>query len=256
MVKKVLYKLPFHIKDGAGRVLKRDSFERHLVSEGRDFHFGAGLLSKEDFFREGFFVLNKHRVSLFGASFIDYYSRLSRGAQVISKKDIGPIITKAGLNRFSRVIDAGAGSGGLCCFLGMVVERVDSFDVSEKNLEVVRKNIDLLGLGNVFVSLKDIYVADSFLEGEYDVFTLDVPEPWRAWGTALRVLKLGGFFVVYSPNVFQVREVVMGMPDSFFLEEVVEVIEREWSISERVSRPVTKDFSHTAFLAFFRKIGN
>ena len=253
MNKKVLYKLPHMFKDHKGKT-RKDSFEKYVVPEDQDFNFSAGIIKKEDLKKEGIINVNKHEVSIFNTSFNDEYSKIKRGAQTIVKKDIGPIITKTGMTRHTKVIDAGAGSGGLSCFLGSIVKKVDTYDVVEKNVELVKKNIEKLKLDNVKVELKDIYESDNF-QDEYDVFTLDVPEPWRAWETATKVLKIGGYFVVYSPNIGQIRETILNKPQYFYKEEIIEVIEREWSINEKVSRPVTKDFSHTAFLAFFRKIG-
>jgi len=253
--KKVIYKLPYAFKDDKGKT-RSDSFEKHIVNCDKDFHFSAGIIKKEDFEKNGIITVNKHKVSLFDATFNDNYSKLKRGAQTITKKDIGPIITKTGLNRESKVIDAGSGSGGLSTFLGGIVKQVNTYDILEKNVELVKKNIERLSLNNVNVELKDIYNEELFQEEEYDVFTLDVPEPWNAWKTAIQVLKIGGYFVVYSPNIIQIREVIMNKPEEFYLEETIEIIEREWSVNTRVSRPVTKDFSHTAFMTFFRKINS
>ena len=256
MKRKVLYKLPYSFEDDKGRIRQMDSFEKHIINTDKDFSFGAGILKKEDMNKEGLIKVQKHDVFIFNANFNDEYSKLVRGAQTITKKDIGPIITKTGITKDSTIIDAGAGSGGLSCFLGKIALKVDTFDISENNLEIVRKNIKKLDLDNVKAELKDIYNSEEFAEKEYDVFTLDVPEPWRAWKTASKVLKLGGYLAVYSPNIMQVRETIINKPQNFFLEETIEVIEREWSVSNKVSRPKTKDFSHTAFLIFFRKIEN
>lgn len=256
MKRKVLYKLPYSFQDDKGRVRQMDSFEKHIINTDKDFNFGAGILKKEEMNKEGLIKVHKHDVSIFDASFNDEYSKLIRGAQTISKKDIGPIITKTGMMRDSVVIDAGAGSGGLSTFLAGLVRRVDTFDIIDKNLEIVQKNIKKLGLKNIKAELKDIYNEELFKKQEYDVFTLDVPEPWKAWTTASKVLKIGGYLAIYSPNIIQVREVIMMKPKNFFLEETLEIIEREWSVSEKISRPKTKDFSHTAFLVFFRKINN
>ncbi|MFP4567691.1 MAG: tRNA (adenine-N1)-methyltransferase [Candidatus Woesearchaeota archaeon] len=252
--KRVIYKFPHTFKDDKGKI-RGDLFEKHIINTDKEFHFSAGILKLEDFEREGLIELNKHKISIFNATFNDEYSKLKRGAQTISKKDIGPIITRTGINRNSTIIDAGAGSGGLTCYLASIAKRVDTFDVNEKNLEVTEKNVKRLKLDNVKLELKNIYEDTLFLEEEYDVFTLDVPEPWQALQTASKTLKLGGYLAVYTPNIMQARETILNMPKSLFHEESLEIIEREWTINDRVSRPITKDFSHTAFLIFFRKIG-
>jgi tRNA A58 N-methylase Trm61 len=53
---------------------------------------------------------------------MDCYSRIKRGAQIIPLKDVGHIIAETGLNPKSRVVDAGAGSGGLCCIMANIAK--------------------------------------------------------------------------------------------------------------------------------------
>ena len=142
----------------------------------------------------------------------------------------------------------------MACFLGKIAQKVDSFDVKEENLELAKTNSKKLGLKNVNFEIKNIYNDSVFEENDYDVFTLDVPEPWKAVNTAKKVLKIGGHLVAYIPNIGQVQEFVLSLKEGFIVERTLEIIEREWSISEKVTRPVTKDFGHTAFLVFVRKI--
>lgn len=251
--KKVLLRLQRKVKDGEKTVVM-NNLEEYYVKENKDFHFSGGFVSKEQLEKGGAFTSGKDSLVVFDPSFIDEFYHLKRKAQVITPKDIGPIISYTGINRESKIMDAGAGSGFLACFLGKIAEKVDSFDVEESHIDVAEKNIKTLNLNNVKIEKKSVYEPDQFPKNEYDVFTLDVPEPWRALETASKVLKVGGYLVIYAPNINQIHQTINSLPENFIHEKTIETIEREWSVKEKVLRPVTKDFGHTAFLSFARKI--
>ena len=87
-----------------------------------------------------------------------------------------------------------------------------------------------------------------------DVFLLDVPEPWRAWESMNKVVKQGGWVVGYTPNANQLQQFVNAAPENFLKMHACELIQRHWRVKGLVCRPETADFSHTAFLSFFRRI--
>ncbi|MGV8169570.1 MAG: methyltransferase domain-containing protein [Candidatus Nanoarchaeia archaeon] len=252
--RKILLRLPRVVEDEGRRIVMNDLETFYLV-EPRDMQFNGGSsIKKYQLQTNGEFTSGKDRFVLFDADFEDDFSNLKRRAQAITHKDIGPIIAYTGINKESRIIDAGCGSGHLAGFLGKIAKQVDSFDIEEDHLEMARKNIKILGLENVKIETKNIYESENFQEDNYDVFTLDVPEPWRAIATASKVLRVGGHLVIYAPNINQIHQTITSLPENLLHEQTIEVIEREWSVKERVLRPVTKDFGHTAFLSFVRKI--
>jgi len=250
---KVLYRLPRTVLDeDTGRNIRLNKLERYYLASD-SISAKSFKLKKEDLKKNGFFSKDKDEFALFDSSFVDDYSRLKRRAQIITFKDIGPIIAHTGITRDSVVMDAGSGSGAIACFLAKIVKRVDSFDVKDAHIEVSVKNAKNLKIDNVSFEKKDVY-TDSFKKEEYDVFTLDVPEPKKALKTAVDVLKVGGFLVVYAPHISQVQDTVVALPKNLISVKTLEVIEREWNVTEKTLRPATKDFSHTAFLCFIRKI--
>jgi tRNA (adenine57-N1/adenine58-N1)-methyltransferase catalytic subunit len=252
--KKVLLRLPRSVEDNGRRIVLND-LETFYLTEPRDLQFnGSETLKKEKLKENGKFMNGKDTFVLFDADFEDEFSNLKRRAQAITHKDIGPIIAYTGINKESTIIDAGCGSAHLAGFLGKIAKQVDTFDVEEDHLEMARKNIKILGLDNVLIATKSIYEPENFEEGKYDVFTLDVPEPWRALATAAKVLRVGGHLVIYAPNINQIHQTITSLPENLLHEKTIEVIEREWSVKERILRPVTKDFGHTAFLSFVRKM--
>ena len=231
-------------------------FEKHYVDAGKDFHTKHGIISKKNLLKKAGSIvkIQTHEFIILDPVFIDHYKRIKRLAQIITLKDIGAIIANTGLTKDSVVLDAGSGSGALACFLAVLAKRVITYDNHKKSLEITQENIDALGLKNVIVKEGNIYYHTKINEKNIDIFVLDVPEPWKAVKTAQKVLKLGGFLAVYLPNIAQVQKFVKALPGRFLIEKTIEVIEREWAVDAKRSRPRTKDHAHTGFLTFVRKL--
>lgn len=193
-------------------------------------------------------------LSVLKPEFLDVYRKIKRGAQIIPKKDVGVIVTVTGINSESRVVDAGAGSGGLACFLAHLVKEVITYDIRDDFLENVKHNKILLDLKNLTIKKADIY--EKIDEKDVDLVTLDLPEPWKAVKNAEKALKIGGFIMSYSPCVPQVMDFVheIRRNDSLLFIKTVEVIEREWEVDGRKVRPKTQTIGHSGFMSFARKI--
>src|SRR3989344_3372236 len=88
--------------------------------EEKDLHTNFGMVSSADIkkAKPGDIIKSNtgHEFSVSEASFIDLYRKIKRIAQIIPQKDVGLIITEAGLNKDSVIIEAGSGSGALGCF--------------------------------------------------------------------------------------------------------------------------------------------
>lgn len=187
-------------------------------------------------------------------SFIDVYRKIKRSAQIIPLKDIGTIVTETGINAKSRVVDSGAGSGGLACFLANLAKEVTTYDIREDFIKIVEHNKKLLDLKNLIIKYKDIY--EGIDEKDVDVITLDLPEPWKAVKSAEKALAIGGFLVSYSPSIPQVMDFVSEIKKSkkLIFIRTIEIIEREWDVDERKVRPKTQTIGHSGFISFARKI--
>lgn len=187
-------------------------------------------------------------------SFLDAYRKIRRKAQIIPLKDIGSIVTHTGINSSSKVIDAGAGSGALACFLANLVKDVVSYEIRDDFAEVVKNNIKWLGLKNIKLKKGDI--REKIREKNRDLMTLDIPDPWNALNTAASCLKVGGFLVSYSPTIPQVMDFVEAVKShkAFLFLRTIEILEREWEIDKRRVRPRTQGIGHSGFLSFARKI--
>lgn len=257
MAKKVLIKKEKKaFVEDLDREVTLSGFEKHYVDTDKDYHTKHGIISKKNLLKKaGSDVsVGKHEFIVLDPVFLDDYKRIKRLAQIITLKDIGAIIANTGITKDSIVLDAGSGSGALACFLSMLAKKVITIDIDKKSVDVTVENVEGLGLKNVVVKQGDIYNAKSIDEKNIDVFVLDVPEPWKAVKTAKKVLKIGGFLVIYLPNISQVQEFVKALPKEFLQEKTIEVIEREWAVDKKRTRPKTKDHAHTGFLTFVRRL--
>lgn len=228
---------------------------KYLIKDPeKDFHSEFGVIKKEDFSKSRAKTNKDIEFSIFNSRFIDIYEKINRKAQIITLKDIGTIVTKTGINKDSVVLDAGSGSGALCCFLAHLCKRVVSYDIREDHLKVSESNAKLLGLKDIVFKVGDI--REKIAEKNVDVVILDMPDPWNALEQASKALKKGGFLVVYSPTIPQVIDTVGKVKESndlIFLS-TIETIQREWEIDDRKVRPRSSYINHTGFLTFIRRI--
>jgi tRNA (adenine57-N1/adenine58-N1)-methyltransferase len=222
-----------------------------VKSEEQDFHSKFGSITKS--------MLNEHsaktntgvEISIFDPFFIDKFEKMKRGAQVVTLKDIGPIIAYTGINKESIVFDAGSGSGALACAIANIAKKVYTYDNRPDHIVTVKSNISFMSLDNIEVSEHDVYTG--FPKKDADVITIDLKEPWLCIDHVYDALKLGGFFVSYSPNITQSQELV-NKNNKFLYLKTIEVIERPWVIKDMVARPDFTPLGHTGFLTFMRKI--
>jgi tRNA (adenine57-N1/adenine58-N1)-methyltransferase catalytic subunit len=231
---------------------------RKFFYKGQDLHTEYGFIKKEDIEagKPGKKLLTNKNVemTLLEPSFIDVYRRIKRMPQIIPLKDIGPIIAETGINRKSVVLDSGAGSGGTVCFLANIVKKVYTYDIRDDFLEVVKHNIEFLGLKNVKVKHQD--VCKKISEKNLDLVLLDLPTPWEAIENAAKALKPGGFLISYSPTVPQVSDFVEAVKKnkSFVYLKTTETLERDWEFEERKIRPKSQQIGHSGFLSFCRRV--
>ena len=221
----------------------------------KDFHTQFGFIAKKDLKKKGTVVSNtKKEFFIFDPFFIDAYKKIKRQPQIITLKDVAAIVAETGISRKSVIVDAGAGSGALSCFLAHLAKKVTCYDVRDDFIAVVKANKKMLGLKNLTIKKGSIY--EEITQKNVDVMTLDVPEPWKAISTTHSALKQGGFLVSYSPTIVQAADFVNAVlrTPAFIHVKTIELIQREWEINERKVRPKTSIINHTGFLSFARKM--
>jgi tRNA (adenine57-N1/adenine58-N1)-methyltransferase len=223
----------------------------------KDYHCQFGFVKAADLKKKAGNIVKTNtgkELTLGEPSFIDVYAKIKRMPQIIPLKDIGSIITKTGIGKNSKIVDAGAGSGALSIMLGHVAKEVTTYELRPDFYEVVKGNIEDLGLKNVKIKNKDVYLGID--EKNIDVVTLDLPEPWKAVPAIKKALKVGGFIVSYSPTIPQVMDFISEVKKNseFTYLETTEIIERHWEFDERKVRPKSQQIGHSGFLTFVRRI--
>jgi len=238
-------------------LVAREGKTFYLKDISKDFHCQFGLIKAKDLKKKDGSIIKtntKKELTIFSPSFIDSYKRIKRGAQIITRKDATMIIAETGINKNSKVVDAGAGSGALACLLANICKEVTTYEIREDFIKIVKKNKELLDLKNLKIKNKDIY--NGIDEKDVDLITLDLPEPWKALKSAKKALKVGGFLVSYSPTIPQVMDFInaVNKEKEFLHLKTIELILREWEIQQRKVRPKTTQTVHTGFLSFVRRI--
>lgn len=242
--------------DSLGRQVRTGRERKYFVKDtSKDFHCAEGFFTASDLRKKDGSALKSstgRSFHIFAPAFSDLYARISRSAQIIPLKDIGFIIAETGINRHSIVVDAGSGSGALALFMASIAKKVFTYEIRDDFIDIVRKNIGLLGFRNIKVIKADFY--SEARERGAELVTLDLPEPWRALDSAASCLKAGGFVASYSPSVPQTGDFcdAVRSDSRFMLVKAVEIIEREWEVEGRKIRPKSRSVIHSGFVSIAR----
>ena len=232
--------------------------KHYLVEDAScDFHSTEGIVRSKDLLDSTASVVmssKKVRFSKITPSLADLREAFARGPQIITEKDVGYILAKTAVNSHSVCVDAGAGTGALTLALANVCKEVVCYDVNMKHVKVVEKNVALLGATNVTVKHGD--VARDLVETDVDLITLDLPNPQVVLPKVEEALQLGGWLVVYLPNIVQMKTCLDALASfkSLKLMELTELSKRNWKVEKEILRPVHTQIVHTGFLAFVRKL--
>ncbi|MDE1833388.1 MAG: methyltransferase domain-containing protein [Candidatus Micrarchaeota archaeon] len=181
-----------------------------------------------------------------------HYRRLKRGPQVMLPKDIGMVLTYAGVNRNSVCVDAGTGSGWLAVSLARVAKEVYSYDTRDEFSKIAERNRLNENLDNLVLKHGD--VTKKIEERDVDLVTLDMPNSDKAVGKAHKALKREGYIFGYLPHMEQVKAFVAKLERYKFVNIFVcETIVRDMLVRKEGIRPSTKGVWHTAYLVFAQK---
>lgn len=242
------------------RLLIDKKGRRQLVDEGKDLHTHGGVVKKEQLeavnhagevethMGKKFFILKP--------SIIDFIEKMEKRAQIIYPKDSAMIIGLTGLTSGSRVVEAGTGVAGMTLMLANAVMpegKVYSYEIRKEHQDQAREHLEEAGLLD-YVELKDKSIYEGIDEKDIDVVILDLPEPWLASEHAAKALVFGGYLVCYSPSIEQIKKFVTSLPKEFQDTQTIEVILREWEVSEQRCRPNTRMVGHTGFITITRKL--
>ncbi len=234
--------------------------KRQLVEEGKDLHTHAGVIKEADLKKVKYSgVVNTHTGRTFyivEPSMTDFIEKMQKRAQIVYPKDSAMILALAGIRDGSKVVEAGTGVAGLTLVLANAVRpsgKVHTYEVRKEHQDEARAHLEEAGLMKyVDMKLQDVY--EGIDEKDVDAVILDLPEPWKAAEHAAKALKFGGFLVSYSPSIEQVKKFVTALPPQFPEPSTIEILVRDWEISEQRCRPNTRMVGHTGFITIVRKL--
>lgn len=218
-----------------------------------DVHTEAGQVKEQDILTKNQVITNKgKKLRVMNAGFNDNLEKIKRGPQVMINKDIGMILVNTNIDKNSVVIEAGTGNGALTLHLARFVKHIYSYEIREDHYEIAKKNVQAFGFDNITLKNRDI--TKGIQEKNVDLVVLDLPNPEEVRKKAYEVMKSGAYLVVYVPQITQAKEFVETSRGLFFIEKIVEVLEREWVIDKNICRPKHQILGHTAFLVLTRKV--
>jgi tRNA (adenine57-N1/adenine58-N1)-methyltransferase len=184
---------------------------------------------------------------------IDFLKKAKRGPQIIMPKDSAAIISVTGCSPGWKVVDAGTGSGFLSMFLSNIGCTVYSYEKKKAFYDIAKRNAKNFGFKNFFIKNSDI--TKGIKEKDVDLITLDMQYPEKVVKRAFKALKSGGWLVVYSMHIEEVKKVYEELKKHDFVDvKILENIQREWQSLGKLTRPKNYMLAHTGFLTFARKM--
>lgn len=248
---------------------------RLVLTAGRTFHTHRGAVAHDDLIGkpEGSLVM-----SAGGTPYIalrpllaDYTLSMSRGAAVVYPKDAAQIIAMADIFPGATVVEAGAGSGALSCWLLRAVGEeglLISYERRPDFAEIARANVEQFFGGPHpawRLTVGDLPGGDLPAAGsaggemaEADRFVLDMLAPWEHAGIAAAALIPGGLICCYVATTTQLARTVTALREqgSFAEPAAWETLQRGWHVDGLAVRPEHRMVGHTGFLVTARRLAD
>jgi tRNA (adenine57-N1/adenine58-N1)-methyltransferase catalytic subunit len=237
-----------------------------VLQPGKSFHTHRGSLAHDDLIGspEGSVVRSSGGTPYVALRplLADYTLAMTRGAAVIYPKDAAQIVAMADIFPGARVLEAGAGSGALSCWLlraageaGLVVSyerRADFADIARQNVERFFGGPHPAWRLRVGDLAEDAGADDQ----PFDRVVLDMVAPWEHVGTAAGALIGGGVICCYVSTVTQLSRTVEAVREQGSFDEPAawESLIRGWHVDGLAVRPGHRMVGHTGFLVTARRL--
>jgi tRNA (adenine57-N1/adenine58-N1)-methyltransferase len=185
---------------------------------------------------------------------------MPRGAAVVYPKDAARILVEADIFPGARVVEAGAGSGALTCYLLRAVGehgRVTSFERREDFAAVARRNVEGFFAGpHPAWELRTGDLAAELGRKPVDRAVLDMLAPWECVDALASVLEPGGVLAAYVATTTQLSRLVETLRShgGFTEPEATESLVRAWHAEGLAVRPRHDMVGHTGFLIVSRRL--
>ena len=254
------------LRDGERITLTDPKGRRHSVvlASGGRFHTTKGAVNHDALIGgpEGVVV-----TSVGGTAFLalrpllnEFTVTMPRGAAVVYPKDAAQMLMVADVFPGARVVEAGAGSGGLTCSLLRAVGptgRLRSYERRADFAAVARTNVArFFGCepGGWELMVGDL--VESLDDEPIDRVLLDMLAPWECVDALARRLVPGGVLCCYVTTTTQLGRTVetLRVHGGFTEPEATECLVRAWHAEGLAIRPRHDMVGHTGFLVIARRL--
>ncbi|MDO5853399.1 MAG: tRNA (adenine-N1)-methyltransferase [Thermoplasmata archaeon] len=196
--------------------------------------------------------------TVFRPGMLDLVGSLERGAQIISPKDAATILVHCDVKAGDRILEVGAGSGGLTTVLLTSVAPtgcVHTLELKEENAKRAERNVSRTGLDSYWsYTIGDARESKPSVDWQADALIMDMPDPWLALGNLGGCLRSGGRLCAYVPNMNQVESTVIALREAGYSDvRALENIQRFLEVHPGGVRPSFDTLGHTGYLIFARK---
>jgi tRNA (adenine57-N1/adenine58-N1)-methyltransferase len=239
-----------------------------ILQPGKSFHTHRGSLAHDDLIGspEGS-VVRSSGGTLYVALrplLADFTLAMTRGAAVIYPKDAAQIVAMADIFPGARVLEAGAGSGALSCWLLRAVGKEGLLVSYERRADfagIARENVERffggphpawrLTVGDLATELPGAQA-----DREVDRVVLDMLAPWECLAAVSATLVPGGVLCCYVATTTQLARLVEDVRDGKDFAEPTawETLVRTWHVEGLAVRPDHRMIGHTGFLVTARRM--
>ena len=249
---------------------------RVVLEDGKSFHTHRGSLAHDDIIGrpEGSVIVSSGGTAYvaFRPLLADYTLSMARGAAVVYPKDAGQILAQADIFAGARVLEAGAGSGALSCWLLRAVGEsglLVSYERRPDFAKIARLNVEQY-FGGPHPSWRLVTGelppggtaedtgADTGEGGAFDRVVLDMLAPWEYADASAKSLRPGGLVCCYVATTTQLSRTVEALraQGSFYEPAAWESLLRGWHVDGLAVRPEHRMVGHTGFLVTARRLAD
>jgi len=270
---------PFAAGDQVQLTDPKGRMHQIVLQPGGTFHTHRGWLSHDDLIGapEGSVV-----TAAGGTGYValrpllaDYTLAMKRGATIVYPKDAAQILGYADVFPGARVLEAGAGSGALSCWLLRAIGPAGtlvSFERRPDFAAIARANVeryfgeaplwwrlvtgDLSAAGALESLSRTVPAGSPSASASFDRVILDMLAPWECLPDAAAVLTPGGLICCYVATTTQLSRVVeeLRAEGGFFEPAAWETLTRGWHVDGLAVRPDHRMIGHTGFLVTARRL--
>jgi tRNA (adenine57-N1/adenine58-N1)-methyltransferase len=283
---------PFGAGDQVQLTDPKGRMHQIVLQPGGTFHTHRGSLAHDDLIGapEGSVVTASSGTAYVALRplLADFTLAMKRGATIVYPKDAAQILAYADVFPGARVLEAGAGSGALSCWLLRAIGpdgELVSFEARPDFAEIARENVrkyfgevppwwrlipgelsatvaldPSLQTGAAYSRLhpRSGEQGDPEAAGTFDRVILDMLAPWENVAGAARALIPGGLICCYVATTTQLSRVVeeLRAHGGFFEPAPWETLNRGWHVDGLAVRPDHRMIAHTGFLVTARRLAD